>query len=122
MSAASKGVIPIHPTDSPRRHGEDPPTPCHPTSALTRVTGRGELPILPREQVAGPGLGARPSPKEQGHRATIQVLSIDLPVRRGLVIQICEIPQRFFTDQMVAVEDDGRWQIRTKGLMNELRD
>jgi len=94
----------------------------HPTSALTSVTGDGELLILPRDQWLDK-VRTRPSSKQQGLPRRDQVLTIDLVGPTMAYVKLnCAIPPRFFTDQLSLLKIDGRWQIAQKVFATELRD
>ena len=94
----------------------------HPTSALTSVTGDGELVITPRDLWLDK-VRARPSPKQQGLPRHDQVLAIDLVSPTMAYVRLkCAIPPRFFTDQLSLLKIDGRWQIAQKVFMTEMRD
>jgi hypothetical protein len=94
----------------------------HPTSALTSVTGEGELVITPRDSWLDK-VRARPSPKQQGLSRHDQVLAIDLISPTMAYVRLkCAIPPRFFTDQLSLLKIDGRWQIAQKVFMTEMRE
>ena len=97
-------------------------TAFHPTSALTSVTDDGELLITPRDLWLDK-VRARPSPKQQGLPRHDQVLAIDLVGPMMAYVKLkCAIPPRFFTDQLLLLKIDGRWQIAQKVFTTELRN
>ena len=94
----------------------------HPTSALTSVTGDGELVITPRDLWLDK-VRAGPSPKQRGLPRQDQVLAIDLISPTMAYVRLkCAIPPRFFTDQLSLLKIDGRWQIAQKVFMTEMRE
>jgi len=93
----------------------------HPTSALTSVTGDGELVITPRDLWLE-NVRTGPSPKQRGLPRHDEVLSIDLVGPTMAYVKLkCAIPRRFFTDQLSLLKIGGRWQIAQKVFMTELR-
>jgi hypothetical protein len=94
----------------------------HPTSALTSVSGDGELVITPRDKWLEM-VRTRPSPKQRGLPRHDQVLAIDLVSPTMAYVKLkCAIPPRFFTDQLSLLKIDGRWQIAQKVYATEMRE
>jgi hypothetical protein len=94
----------------------------HPTSALTSVTGNGELVIIPRDKWLEM-VRTRPSPKQRGLPRHDQVLTIDLVSPTMAYVKLkCAIPPRFFTDQLSLLKIEGRWQIAQKVFATEMRE
>jgi hypothetical protein len=94
----------------------------HPTSALTSVSGDGELVITPRDKWLEM-VRTRPSPKQRGLPRHDQVLTIDLVSPTMAYVKLkCAIPPRFFTDQLSLLKIDGRWQIAQKVYATEMRE
>jgi hypothetical protein len=94
----------------------------HPASALTSVTGDGELVIAPRDAWLD-RVRARPSSKQQNLPRHHQVLAIDLVNPTVAYVKLkCAIPPRFFTDQLSLLKIDGRWQVAQKVFMTEMRE
>lgn len=62
-----------------------------------------------------PVVDNRPSPASQGHASTDRILAIEFagPVT-AFVKAECSIPPKFFTDFLVLLKLDGRWQIVSK--------
>jgi Putative lumazine-binding len=62
-----------------------------------------------------PVVDARPSPSSQGHVSQDRILSIEFagPVT-AFVKAECSIPSKFFTDFLVLIKLEGRWQIVSK--------
>lgn len=69
-----------------------------------------------------PVVQARPSPASQGHAPTDSILAIEFagPVTAFAKVN-CSIPPKFFTDFLVLLKLDGRWQIVSKVFHYENR-
>lgn len=69
-----------------------------------------------------PVVDRRPSPASQGHPPTDRILAIEFagPVTAFAKVA-CSIPPRFFTDFLVLLKLDGRWQIVSKVFHYETR-
>jgi 4-oxalocrotonate tautomerase len=69
-----------------------------------------------------PIVDARPSPASRGCERTDRILSIELegPVTALARVE-CSIPPKCFTDLLILVKVDGRWQIVAKVFHYELR-
>ena len=94
----------------------------HPTSALTSVSNDGELVITPRDTWLD-NVRARPSPQQRGLARHDRVLTIDLISPTMAYVKLnCAIPPRFFTDQLLLLKIDGRWQIVQKVFSTEMRE
>ena len=62
-----------------------------------------------------PVVDQRPSPASQGHPSADRILAIEFagPVTAFAKVE-CAIPPKFFTDFLVLLKLDGRWQIVSK--------
>ena len=94
----------------------------HPASALTSVTDDGKLLVTPRDQWLEK-VRARPSPQREGLSRHDQVLAVDVIGPAMAYVKLnCAIPPRFFTDQLLLLKVDARWQIAQKVFMTDVRD
>lgn len=93
----------------------------HPTAALTQVVN-GELVITPRD-VWLEAVRTRPSPRAKGLERRDRVPQIDIagPTMAFVKVQ-CQIPPRYFTDQLSFLKIDGRWQVAQKVFATETRE
>jgi Putative lumazine-binding len=92
----------------------------HPTSALAQ-TADGKLQVTPRDTWLA-AVKTRPSPKAQGLARGDEVLTIDVAGPTMAFVKVrCQIPPRFFTDQLSLLKIDGRWQIAQKVFQTETR-
>jgi Putative lumazine-binding len=92
----------------------------HPTSALTGCTD-GNIQITPRDAWLTAVRG-RPSPKSQGAARGDEILSIDVAGPTMAFVKLrCQIPPRYFTDQLSLLMIDGRWQVAQKVFQTETR-
>lgn len=93
----------------------------HPTSALTQVVN-GELVITPRDTWLE-GVRSRPSPRAKGLARDDRILQIDIAGPGMAFVKLaCQIPPRYFTDQLSFLKIDGRWQVAQKVFATETRD
>lgn len=69
-----------------------------------------------------PVVDQRPSPASQGHPSADRILAIEFagPVTAFAKVE-CAIPPKFFTDFLVLLKLDGRWQIVSKVFHYETR-
>jgi Putative lumazine-binding len=92
----------------------------HPTSALAQSTDSG-IQITPRDTWLTAVKG-RPSPKSQGAARGDEILSIDIAGPTMAFVKLrCQIPPRYFTDQLSLLKIDGRWQVAQKVFQTEVR-
>jgi hypothetical protein len=92
----------------------------HPTSALAQTTD-GTLQVTPRDTWLAAVRG-RPSPKAQGVARGDEILSIDVAGPTMAFVKLrCQIPPRYFTDQLSLLKIDGRWQVAQKVFQTEVR-
>jgi Putative lumazine-binding len=92
----------------------------HPTSALAQATDSG-IQITPRDTWLTAVKG-RPSPKSQGAVRGDEILSIDVAGPAMAFVKLrCQIPPRYFTDQLSLLKIDGRWQVAQKVFQTETR-
>jgi len=93
----------------------------HPTSALTSVEANGKLNILPRDAWCD-WVRTRPSAKSKGLARHDEIVTIDIPGPMMAFVKVkCQIPPRYFTDQLSLLKIDGRWQIAQKVFQTEMR-
>ncbi len=92
----------------------------HPTSALAQ-TADGKLQVTPRDTWLA-AVKTRPSPKTQGLARGDEILTIDVAGPTMAFVKVrCQIPPRYFTDQLSLLKIDGRWQIAQKVFQTETR-
>jgi hypothetical protein len=90
----------------------------HPTSALTQSVD-GKVVVTPRDQWLA-AVKTRPSPKSQGLTRGDHVLVVDLAGPTMAFVKVkCQIPPRYFTDQLSLLKIDGRWQVAQKVFQTE---
>ena len=93
----------------------------HPTSALTSVDVEGKLNVLPRDAWCD-WVRTRPSSKSKGLERRDEIVTIDIPGPTMAFVKVkCQIPPRYFTDQLSLLKIDGRWQIAQKVFQTETR-
>ncbi len=93
----------------------------HPTSALTQ-TVNGEIVITPRDAWLD-AVRTRPSPRAKGLARGDRVLQIDVAGPTMAFVKLnCQIPPRYFTDQLCFLKIDGRWQVAQKVFATETRE
>jgi Putative lumazine-binding len=92
-----------------------------PTSALTYVSPEGKLQILPRDEWLA-ATRKRKSGREAGLAREDHILSIDLigPAMAYAKVK-CQLPPRYFTDQLCLLKVEGRWQVAQKVFQAETR-
>jgi hypothetical protein len=96
-------------------------TAFHPTSALTSIGADGKLAVTPRDQWLD-AVRTRPSAKKQGLARGDHVLAVDLAGPTMAFVKVkCQLPPRFFTDQLSLLKIDGRWQVAQKVFQTETR-
>ena len=94
----------------------------HPTSALTSLTKDGEVVVTPRDAWLDI-VRKRQSPKLQGLAREDHILTIDLVGSEMAFVKLkCQIPPRYFTDQLSLLKIGGRWQIAQKVFVAEVRE
>ena len=92
----------------------------HPTSALTQSVD-GKPVITPRDTWLA-GVRTRPSAKSQGLERGDHILSIDIAGPTMAFVKVkCQLPPRYFTDQLSLLKIDGRWQVAQKVFQTETR-
>jgi hypothetical protein len=92
----------------------------HPTSSLASEDN-GVLTQLPRaewlERVRN-----RPSGKSQGLARHDEILQIDQSSPTTAFVKLkCQLPPRFFTDYLLLLKVDGRWQVAQKVFTTDVR-
>jgi hypothetical protein len=94
----------------------------HPTSALTSISPQdGSLQIVPRDKWFDM-VRTRPSPKKSGLVRDDAILSLDQPGPTMAFVKVkCQIPPRYFVDQLSLLKVEGRWQIVQKVFQTDLR-
>jgi Putative lumazine-binding len=92
----------------------------HPTSALAQSTD-GNLQVTPRDTWLA-AVRTRPSPKSQGFARGDEILALDIIGPTMAYVRLrCQIPPRYFTDQLSLLKIDNRWQIAQKVFQTETR-
>jgi hypothetical protein len=92
----------------------------HPTSALSQSTD-GTLQITPRDAWLT-AVRSRPSPQSQGAARRDEILAIEVAGPSMAFVKVrCQIPPRYFIDQLSLLKIDGRWQIAQKVFQTEVR-
>jgi hypothetical protein len=92
----------------------------HPTSALTQAVD-GTIVVTPRDQWLS-AVRSRPSPRDGGLARGDHILAIDLAGPTMAFVKVkCQIPPRYFTDQLSFLKLDGRWQVVQKVFQTEHR-
>jgi Putative lumazine-binding len=92
----------------------------HPTSALAQSTD-GTLQVTPRDTWLA-AVRTRPSPKSQGFARGDEILALDIIGPTMAYVRLrCQIPPRYFTDQLSLLKIDNRWQIAQKVFQTETR-
>ena len=92
----------------------------HPTSALAQMH-EGTLQITPRNAWFD-GVRTRPSPKSKGLARHDEIVSIDVAGPTMAFVKLkCQIPPRYFVDQLSLLKIDGRWQVAQKVFQTEMR-
>lgn len=89
-----------------------------PTSALTTAVD-GKAVVTPRDQWLA-AVKARPSPKASGLERGDHILAIDMVGPTMAFVKVkCQIPPRYFTDQLSFLKVAGRWQVAQKVFQTE---
>jgi ketosteroid isomerase-like protein len=92
----------------------------HPTSALTQSL-EGKIIVTPREQWLA-AVRSRPSARSQGLARDDAILSVDIAGPTMAFVKVkCQLPPRYFIDQLSFLKIDGRWQIAQKVFQTETR-
>ena len=93
----------------------------HPTSALTSASADGKIAVLPRDKWFD-WVRTRPSSKSQGLARHDEILSLEIAGPTMAFVKVkCQIPPRYFVDQLSLLKIDGRWQIAQKVFQTETR-
>jgi hypothetical protein len=93
----------------------------HPTSALSSIGADGKLAVVPRDQWLA-AVRTRPSAKKQNLAREDHILAIDLVGPTMAFVKVkCQLPPRYFTDQLSLLKIDGRWQVAQKVFQTETR-
>lgn len=92
-----------------------------PTSALTYVTLEGKLQVLPRDEWLAATRKRKPG-REAGLVREDHVLAIDIigPTMAYARVK-CQLPPRYFTDQLCLLKVDGQWKVAQKIFQAEQR-
>lgn len=92
----------------------------HPTSSLASEDN-GVLTQLPREQWLE-RVRSRPSGKSQGLARHDEIVQIDQSSPTSAFVKLkCQLPPRYFTDYLLLLKVDGRWQVAQKVFTTEVR-
>lgn len=92
----------------------------HPTSSLASEDN-GVLTQLPRTQWLE-RVRNRPSGKSQGLARKDEILQIDQSSPTTAFVKLkCQLPPRFFTDYLLLLKVEGRWQVAQKVFTTEVR-
>jgi hypothetical protein len=92
----------------------------HPTSSLASEDN-GALTQMPREQWLD-RVRSRKSAKAEGHPRHDEILQIDQSSPTSAFVKLkCALPPRFFTDYLLLLKVDGRWQVAQKVFTTEVR-
>lgn len=93
----------------------------HPTSALTGIID-GKLVVMMRDQWLEM-VRSRPSAKSRGLAREDAILTIDLSGPTMAFVKVkCQLPPRYFIDQLSLLKIDGRWQVAQKVYQTDIRD
>ncbi len=92
----------------------------HPTSALSTVQD-GKFLHLPRDQWLD-AVRSRPSAKSKSLERRDEIVSVDIAGPTMAFVKVkCQIPPRYFTDQLSLLKLDGKWVIAQKAFQTEAR-
>ena len=92
----------------------------HPSSSLASEDN-GVLTQLPRTQWLE-RVRNRPSGQSQGLTRKDEILQIDQSGPTTAFVKLkCQLPPRFFTDYLLLLKVDGRWQVAQKVFSTEVR-
>ena len=92
----------------------------HPTSALTFADG-DQIKITTRDEWCE-AVKNRPSPQSQNLARHDEIVLIDQSSPQTAFVKLrCAIPPRFFTDYLILLKVEGRWQIVQKIFAVEVR-
>ena len=92
----------------------------HPTSALTQAQD-GKIVVMPRDAWLD-WVRTRPSSKSKGLARHDEILSLEVAGPTMAFVKVkCQMPPRYFTDQLSLLKIDGRWQIAQKVFQTETR-
>lgn len=93
----------------------------HPTSALTQSVD-GQIAIVTRDAWLD-AVRTRPSPRGRGLARGDRILQIDIASPTMAFVKVaCQIPPRYFIDQLSFLKIDGRWQVVQKVFSTETRE
>jgi hypothetical protein len=94
----------------------------HPTSALTSIAPQdGTLQVMPRDTWLE-WVKTRPSPRKSGLARDDAILSLDQPGPTMAFVKVkCQIPPRYFVDQLSLLKIEGRWQVVQKVFQTDVR-
>ena len=90
-----------------------------PSSALTYVSPDGKLQILPRDEWLAATRKRQPG-SNAGVTREDHILAIDIigPTMAYARVK-CQLPPRYFTDQLCLLKVEGRWQVAQKVFQTE---
>lgn len=92
------------------------------TSALASIGPDGKLAVVPRDQWLDM-VKSRPSPQKNGLARDDGILHFDQPGPTMAFVKVkCQIPPRYFVDQLSLLKVDGKWQIAQKVFQAEVRN
>lgn len=93
-----------------------------PTSALASIGPDGKLQVIPRDQWLEM-VKSRPSPLKNGLARDDGILHFDQPGPTMAFVKVkCQIPPRYFVDQLSLLKVDGKWQIAQKVFQADVRN
>lgn len=93
-----------------------------PTSALASIGPDGKLQVIPRDQWLEM-VKTRPSPKKNGLARDDGILHFDQPGPTMAFVKVkCQIPPRYFVDQLSLLKVDGKWQVAQKVFQADVRN
>lgn len=91
-----------------------------PTSALAEVRDN-KVHVTPRDIWLN-AVRTRTSAKSQGHERGDKILTIDLTGPSMAYVKVnCQLPPRYFTDQLSLLKVDGQWKIAQKVFQTTVR-
>jgi hypothetical protein len=92
-----------------------------PSSALTYVSGDGRLQILPRDEWLAATRKRKPA-GELGLAREDHILAIDVIGPSMAYAKVkCQLPPRYFTDQLCLLKVEGQWKVAQKVFQAEQR-
>lgn len=91
-----------------------------PTSALAEVKD-GKLAVIPRDAWLD-AVRTRVSAKSQGHERGDRILALEINGPTMAYVKVnCQLPPRYFVDQLSLLKLDGKWMIAQKVFQTTTR-